>query len=106
MSPRKIRNSRLRRCSSTAPRRPVSVHPQIGDTDPSKLPEPKRTEALAWLSRGLEEALLDYQAQATDRSFALHCAVYEFQKENLLAGLKNALDRGVDVNIEEGCLFT
>jgi phospholipase D-like protein len=72
---------------------------KFGDTDPSKLPEPKSTEALAWLSRGLEEALLDYQSQATDKSFGLHCAVYEFQKENLLDGLKKALDRGVDVQV-------
>jgi hypothetical protein len=72
---------------------------KFGDADPTDLPPPKNTEALAWLSRGLEEALLDYQAQATDKSFALHCAVYEFQKDNLLDGLKKALDRGVDVQV-------
>jgi len=72
---------------------------KFGDKDPTDLPAPKNTEALAWLSRGLEEALLAFQSQATDKSFGLHCAVYEFQKENLLAGLKAALDRGVDVQI-------
>jgi hypothetical protein len=72
---------------------------KFGDADPDQLPEPKRTEALAWLSRGLEEALLDFQSLATDKSFGLHCAVYEFQKENLLDGLKKALDRGVDVQV-------
>jgi len=72
---------------------------KFGDSDPTDLPPPKNTEALAWLSRGLEEALLAFQAQATDKSFGLHCAVYEFQKENLLGGLKAALDRGVDVQV-------
>lgn len=72
---------------------------KFGDKDPTDLPPPKNTEALAWLSRGLEEALLAFQAQATDKSFGLHCAVYEFQKENLLDGLKAALDRGVDVQV-------
>jgi phosphatidylserine/phosphatidylglycerophosphate/cardiolipin synthase-like enzyme len=72
---------------------------KFGDKDPTDLPEPQSTQALAWLSRGLEEALLAFQAQATDKSFGLHCAVYEFQKENLLDGLKAALDRGVDVQV-------
>ena len=72
---------------------------KFGDADPDQLGEPKRTEALAWLSRGLEEALLAFQSQAADKSFGLHCAVYEFQKDNLLAGLKKALDRGADVQV-------
>lgn len=72
---------------------------KFGNADPDQLPEPKRTEALAWLSRGLEEAVLAFQAQATDKSFGLHCAVYEFQKENLVAGLKQALDRGAGVQV-------
>ena len=56
-------------------------------------------QARAWLSRGLEEALLDFLAQATDKSFALHAAIYEFQKPNLLAGLKQALDRKAEVQV-------
>ena len=52
-----------------------------------------------WLSNGLEEAILAYLAQATDKSFALHAAVYEFQKPELLNGLKAAVDRGVDVQV-------
>ncbi|HEV7429447.1 MAG TPA: phospholipase D-like domain-containing protein [Thermoanaerobaculia bacterium] len=72
---------------------------KFGDVDPGKLQAPKNIEALAWLSRGLEEALLDFQSLAADKSFGLHCAVYEFQKENLLNGLKKALDRGADVQV-------
>jgi phosphatidylserine/phosphatidylglycerophosphate/cardiolipin synthase-like enzyme len=72
---------------------------QFGANDPDKLDEPKRTEALAWLSRGLEEAVLAFMDQAKDKSFGLHAAVYEFQKPNLVGGLKKALDRGVDVQV-------
>ena len=55
--------------------------------------------ARAWLSNGLEEAILDFLAQATDDSFALHAAVYEFQKPNLLQGLKDAQDRGAELKV-------
>ena len=55
--------------------------------------------ARAWLSNGLEEALLAYLARATGPNFALHAAVYEFQKPELLKGLKDAIDRGADVQV-------
>jgi phosphatidylserine/phosphatidylglycerophosphate/cardiolipin synthase-like enzyme len=64
----------------------------LGDT-------PLAQKARQWLSRGLEEALLAYLAQATDDSFALHAVVYEFQKPSLLAGLRQALDRGAEVKV-------
>jgi phosphatidylserine/phosphatidylglycerophosphate/cardiolipin synthase-like enzyme len=72
---------------------------KFGQDDPDKLPPDQRAKALAWLSRGLEEALLAFLAQATDGSFALHAAIYEFQKPELLAGLKQALDRGAQVQV-------
>ncbi len=72
---------------------------EFGQQDPDQLPEPKRTQALAWLSRGLEEAILDFLAQAKDEGWALHAAIYEFQKPNLLGGLKAAIDRGADVHV-------
>jgi len=56
-------------------------------------------QAREWLSRGLEEALLAFLAQAKGKSFALHAAIYEFQKPNLLAGLKQALDSGAEVQV-------
>jgi phosphatidylserine/phosphatidylglycerophosphate/cardiolipin synthase-like enzyme len=57
------------------------------------------TRAKAWLSNGLEEALLGFLGQAADKSFALHAAVYEFQKPELLAGLKEAGERGAEVKV-------
>ncbi len=70
---------------------------EFGNLDPEKLPPDKQKAAYAWLSHGLEEALLAFLAQATDKTFGLHAAVYEFQKPNLLQGLKAAIDRGVQV---------
>lgn len=55
--------------------------------------------ARTWLSRGLEEALQAFLAQATGAGYALHAAIYEFQKPELLQGLKAAMDRGADVQV-------
>jgi phosphatidylserine/phosphatidylglycerophosphate/cardiolipin synthase-like enzyme len=55
--------------------------------------------ALTWLSRGLEEALLAFLARAKDGHFALHAAIYEFQKPELLQGLHDALTRGATVEV-------
>ena len=52
--------------------------------------------ARKWLSNGLEEAVLAFINKA-EKGDALHVAVYEFQKPELLKGLKDAALRGVDV---------
>src|SRR5207253_3110244 len=44
-------------------------------------------------------AILAFLAKAKDPSFALHAAVYEFQKPELLAGLKEAAERGAEVKV-------
>jgi phosphatidylserine/phosphatidylglycerophosphate/cardiolipin synthase-like enzyme len=54
-------------------------------------------QARAWLSNGLEEAILAFLARAKDDTYALHGAVYEFQKDSLLNGLKAAVRRKVEV---------
>jgi len=64
----------------------------LGDTQ-------QAVDARKWLSRGLEEAALAFLAKAADNTFALHAAIYEFQKPNLLAGLKDAIARGVAVQV-------
>ena len=66
----------------------------FGDTDPAQSPEARQ-----WLSRGLEEAILAFLSQAKDGSFGLHAAIYEFQKPELLQGLKAAHDRGAEVRV-------
>lgn len=54
-------------------------------------------QARKWLSNGLEEALLAFLAQATDASYSLHAAIYEFQKPDLLEALKTAANNGATV---------
>jgi phosphatidylserine/phosphatidylglycerophosphate/cardiolipin synthase-like enzyme len=72
---------------------------QFGDNDPSELPAPMQDEAYAWLSRGLEEAILAFLARAKDSRYALHAAIYEFQKPELLQGLHAAKQRGAEVRV-------
>ncbi len=67
---------------------------RFGEKDPADSPE-----ARVWLSRGLEEAILAFLAQAKDASYALHASIYEFQKPELLQGLKDALSRGAAVGV-------
>jgi phosphatidylserine/phosphatidylglycerophosphate/cardiolipin synthase-like enzyme len=64
-----------------------------GDTD-------QAAAARKWLSRGLEEAIVNFIDQAKNQDFALHCAIYEFQKPELLEALKRAKEqRKVDVQV-------
>lgn len=67
---------------------------KFGDKDPAVA-----AGAKAWLSRGLEEALLAFLTKATDAGWTLHAAVYEFQKPELLAGLKAAAARKATVEV-------
>lgn len=69
------------------------------DTKPNKLQGAEREEAYAWLSRGLEEALLAFIARAEDKSWGLHGAIYEFQWDPVLKALGAAHGRGADVSI-------
>ena len=67
---------------------------RYGDNDPAKIPD-----ALWWLSRGLEEALISFIGQASGANYAIHAAIYEFQKPKLLEALKLAAGRQVDVKV-------
>lgn len=72
---------------------------KFGNADPGSLPGEEQQRAYAWLSNGLEEAILAFVGQAQDASYSLHAVIYEFQKPNLLNGLKAAMDRGVKVQV-------
>ena len=64
--------------------------PRDGDrTDP----------AYDWLSRGLEEALLEFIESAAGPGYALRGSVYEFSYPRVLDALKAAADRGADVKL-------
>src|SRR6516165_6370900 len=47
---------------------------RFGNNDPATIPD-----ALVWLSRGLQEAILAFLAKAIDETYELHAAIYEFQ---------------------------
>jgi phosphatidylserine/phosphatidylglycerophosphate/cardiolipin synthase-like enzyme len=63
--------------------------------------EPKEVGAAAyeWLSRGLLEGMLGFIARAEDASYALHGAIYEFQRPEALSALKAARKRKVKVKV-------
>eukprot|EP00970_Alexandrium_tamarense_P002240 scaffold323_cov188-Alexandrium_tamarense.AAC.7 len=71
--------------------------------DPRSIPCPDRSsEALAWLSRGLEEALIAFLSQATSGD-QLRATVYEFTHPETLREFASAVERGVDVKIIRHC---
>jgi phosphatidylserine/phosphatidylglycerophosphate/cardiolipin synthase-like enzyme len=63
---------------------------------PGDIPE---REAYRWLSRGLEEAVLGFIAQADGEDWGLRAAVYEFQYLPAIQAFAEALERGADVKI-------
>jgi phosphatidylserine/phosphatidylglycerophosphate/cardiolipin synthase-like enzyme len=63
---------------------------------PEDVPERKAYE---WLSRGLEEAMLAFIAQADGPEYAIRAAVYEFTYLPVIQAFVDALERGVDVKI-------
>ncbi len=69
---------------------------RFGDTHPSKVDPPRA--AYGWLSRGLKESLLNFiaSAQTGDK---LHVAVYEFHDAEIAKSFKDAIMRGVEVQI-------
>ena len=70
---------------------------KFGNKAPSNIDDPSDPEVV-WLSRGLLEACLAY-IRDTPAGDGLRVAAYEFTYAPVLAELKAALDRGVDVRI-------
>jgi phosphatidylserine/phosphatidylglycerophosphate/cardiolipin synthase-like enzyme len=62
-------------------------------------PESVGDKAKRWLSRGLEEALLAFIAQAKDKTFGLRGALYEFKHEPVIDALAQAQKRCKDVKL-------
>jgi phosphatidylserine/phosphatidylglycerophosphate/cardiolipin synthase-like enzyme len=56
-------------------------------------------DAHRWLSRGLEEAVLDFVGQAKGPGYGLRAAVYEFEYLPAIQSFVDALERGADVQI-------
>jgi phosphatidylserine/phosphatidylglycerophosphate/cardiolipin synthase-like enzyme len=72
---------------------------RFGNLPPDQQPtERKRREALAWLSRDLDEALIRFIRAARPGQSIRGC-FYEFTYAPVLAELKKAIDQGVDVKL-------
>jgi len=69
---------------------------QFGNRKPDEV---ENRAAWKWLSRGLEEAMINFIKQAKGKKWKLYASVYEFQYEPVLKAFRDALDRGVDVRI-------
>lgn len=67
---------------------------KFGTQSPLGIPE-----ARSWLSRGLEEGLLDFIRRASGPGVALRGALYEFFHAPVLSALRDAAVRGADVQL-------
>jgi len=75
--------------------------------NPRMITDPvKSKEALSWLSRGLEEALIDFISQASGKDFQLLATVYEFTHPETVQAFADAVERGVGVKIIRHCKGT
>jgi phosphatidylserine/phosphatidylglycerophosphate/cardiolipin synthase-like enzyme len=72
---------------------------EFHNVSPDKLQGAEQVAAFKWLSRGLEEAMLAFVAQASRRGFGLRAAVYEFSYEPVIAALGKAQKQCQDVQI-------
>lgn len=55
--------------------------------------------AYNWLSRGLEETIIDFVGKAKDSSYTLRGAIYEFQWPGVVKAFAEARERGADVKV-------
>ena len=71
---------------------------QFGELMPNELPAEKGKEALQWLTRELDDAILKFIGNAKKGDTLLGC-FYEFRYEPVADALKEAIDREVDVKL-------
>jgi phosphatidylserine/phosphatidylglycerophosphate/cardiolipin synthase-like enzyme len=69
---------------------------RFGAKAPGEVPN---REAYAWLSRGLEEAVIRFIGQAVDERFELYAAMYEFKFPTVLQAFRIAAESGARVRI-------
>lgn len=71
---------------------------KFDNENPSNMDKEKQMEAMNWLSRGLDKAILDFIEQAK-KGDKLRAALYEFRYQPVADAFKAAIKRGVDVKI-------
>jgi phosphatidylserine/phosphatidylglycerophosphate/cardiolipin synthase-like enzyme len=75
---------------------------KFGNHKPDDLSPAKRQEALDWLSRELDDAILKFIGAAKSGDTLL-CCFYEFRYAPVAQALKDAIGRGVNVRIIVDC---
>ena len=70
----------------------------FGNKKPSKMPKAKAQRALQWLTRDLDEAIVEFIGRAKKGDTLLGC-FYEFHYLPVVQALKGAIDAGVKVEI-------
>ena len=68
-------------------------------TEYTKPDEVPNSAAWTWLSRGLDEAMLDFIRQARGPEWSIRAAVYEFEYLPAIQAFVDALESGADVKI-------
>jgi phosphatidylserine/phosphatidylglycerophosphate/cardiolipin synthase-like enzyme len=72
---------------------------RFGNKAPDKQPTAKKqADAFAWLSRDLDEAIIDF-IDSAKKGDAIRACFYEFHFPPVLRALKRAHDKGVDVKV-------
>lgn len=72
---------------------------RFGNLKPDDQPTPaKRQEAYDWLSRELDDAILKFISAAQNEDTLL-CCFYEFHYRPVVQALKDAIDKGVNVQV-------
>ena len=69
----------------------------------NKTPEEAGPEAFKWLSRGAEEAILEFIGKAKGKSYSIRAAAYEFSHMGVLNAFGAASKSGADVKIVYDC---
>jgi phosphatidylserine/phosphatidylglycerophosphate/cardiolipin synthase-like enzyme len=72
---------------------------KFGNNAPSKV----GPEAFKWLSRGLEESILQFISRAKGKKYSIRAAAYEFSHAGVLNAFGNASKSGADVKIVYDC---
>lgn len=63
-----------------------------------KLPTPSDA-ALAWLSRGVKEGIIEFLGQAKDASYAADIAIYQYELPDIVNAVNAADERGANVRL-------
>lgn len=71
---------------------------RFGELKPSELPTDKGEEAIEWLTRKLDDAILKF-IKSAKKGDSLHGCFYEFRYLPVAEAFKEAIDRGVDVKL-------